>query len=503
MWETLKEFGKVVGRKLGLIESLNKLSDHKSIRVNEEAYSRIEKNKALYKGYYKEWHFLKYLSTNGTTIEREQMTMGMPKILAEKFASLVFNEGVSISIEDESIWKYVKPVVESNKFKRDFQRYLEYMFAFGGLAIEVYLDDIPKLAWAEAGAFFPLTTDTEEIDEAVIANVFHEDGKVYTLLKWHEWIADEQYRIKNELYESNSSDKIGDKVRLSKLFPDMEEEILFTGISRPLFVYLKPNIANNFDITSPLGIGVFENAYDTIRMLDVMYDFWYNEFRLGKRRVAVPHYLVKTGYQANGQPFNYFDDSEELFVAMNSGEMDDMQMKDLTVDLRVDQVIHSINALLDILSMQVGLSSGTFTFTPQGVKTATQVMSENSQTFRTRSSHLLIIEDALRDLIVTIYEVATMGVNGTKELNRDDISIDFNDGIFTDSQSMLDFYSQAVNHGLAPKREAIKRIFGLSEQEADAWLQRINIENLSGNVDVDEVIKDITLNGVLDNGIVD
>lgn len=489
MWQKIKGFVKEVGRRLGIVKNLEKVSDHKSINISEEQYADIERNKNLYAG--KPVH-LEYMGTK-TMIRRERMSLGMSKVVAKEMARLVFNEGIEIGVEEnkdiEKIdkseqWQLVEDVFSSNKFRREFQRYLEYMFAMGGMVIEVYTDgEKPKIAYADASAFFPLSNDSEEIDEAVIANTFNENGKYYTLLKWHEWgdWGEYNYRIKNELYEANNEDTIGDKVSLNKLYPDMEPETYF-NLEHALFVYVKPNEANNKYITSPLGISTFENAHDTIEMLDVMYDFWYNEFRLGKRKVAVPEYMVKTNYNANGAPYVTIDDSEELFVALNAGEMDDFEVKDLTIDIRSDQVIESIQALLDVLAMQVGLSVGTFTFTGQGVKTATQVVSENSKSYQTRSSHINTIEDGLRDLVMAVYEVAVMlddeGEYASLEpLERMDISIDFNDGVFQDRESLLDFYSKAYKGKLTPQKEAIKRVFKLSDEDAQAWVDDINQEN--------------------------
>lgn len=498
MWEQLKNIVRKVGRRLGIIQHLKDVTDHKRINVDENEYYRINLNKRIYSGFVEEWHRLEYRGTAGRLIQRKQKSLGMAKVISQKLAGLMLNEGIKISLAEKSKseqWDLISDVIESNKFKRELQRYVEYAMAMGGVAVEVYLDgDQPKLAYATADAFFPISQDTENIDEAVIANQFTKDGKVYTLLKWHEWES-ETYVVTNELYESNEYDEIGDKVPLSRLFPDMANKTHF-NISHPLFIYIKPNIANNKHITSPLGLSVFDNAHDTLEILDTMYDFWYNEFRLGKRRVAVPQALVKTHTGIDGQVFQYLDDSEELFVALNDGEMDEFAVKDLTVDIRSEQIIESIQSLLDILSVQVGLSAGTFTFTPKGLKTATQVVSENSETYRTRKSHLSIVEDALRDLIVMIYEVVTLDdASGREPLQREDISIDFNDGIFQDNESKLQFYTKAVEAGFVPLKEAIMAIFGKSEEEAEEWLEIIQREKAQASASVEEAVSELLITG--------
>jgi A118 family predicted phage portal protein len=384
------------------------------------------------------------------------------------------------------------------------------MFAMGGMVIEVYTDGVePKIAYADASAFFPLSNDSEEVDEAVIANTFNQDGKYYTLLKWHEWgewevrnedgeLEEFNYRIKNELYEANNSDTIGKKVNLKTLYPDMEPETYF-NLENALFIYIKPNEANNKYITSPLGISTFENAHDTLDMLDVMYDFWWNEFRMGKRKVAVPEYMVKTNANAYGAPYITIDDSEELFVALNAGEMEDFAIKDLTVDIRSEQVIESIQALLDLLAMQVGLSVGTFTFTGEGVKTATQVVSENSKSYQTRSSHINTIEDGLRDLVLAVYEVAVMLLDDNdplktaEPLERMDISIDFNDGVFNDQQSLLDFYLKAYNAGIIPLRVVIERVFKMSKEDAETWINEIGEDNIRERIRAQQATAEVEL----------
>lgn len=495
MWDFVKNTIRKVGRYLGLIQHLERIEDHKRINVSQSEYNKILLNKKLYANN-QSWRNLEYRSSTGRLISRQQKSLGMSKIIASKLASLVFNEGVDISLAETSsnkaVWDKISDTITSSKFKREFQRYLEYMFALGGVVVEAYLDgETAKVAYATADAVFPISQDTENIDEVVIANQFRKDGKVYTLLKWHEW-EDETYCITNELYESDNMDVLGDKVRLTKLFPDMEAKTRL-NISRPTFVYLKPNTANNKHITSPLGLSVYENVHDTLQMLDTMFDFWYTEFRLGKRRVAVPQMLVKTSFDIEGRPFNYIDDSEELFIALNSGEIDEMEVKDLTIDLRTDEVITSIQSLLDILSMQVGLSAGTFTFTAEGMKTATQVVSEQSETFRTRASHLSVIEDGLRDFIVSLSEIATL--DGGEPLTREEISIDFNDGVFQDKEAQADYYSQLYDKGLIPAKEVIMRLFGKSEEEAEEWLTQIADEQAQMSRAFEETLHGIQING--------
>ncbi|MDF4186030.1 hypothetical protein PV940_03145 [Ligilactobacillus salivarius] len=57
----------------------------------------------------------------------------------------------------------------------------------------------------------------------------------------------------------------------------------------------------------------------------------------------------------------------------------------------------------------MGFSSGTFSYDGQGVKTVTEVVSENSTTYQTRSSYLTQVELFLNQLVNAILEVASVG----------------------------------------------------------------------------------------------
>lgn len=466
-------FLKGVGVKLGLIKQLADISEHKGIVVNEEAYSRIAKNKQIYAGFVDEWHKVSYRTSEGLSKTRDMLTFGMGKVLAEKMATLIFNEKAQINIDDEAAREFVLDVLSSNGFHKNFQRYLEYGYALSGMAVKVYqYDGKVKLAYAVADAFYPLSNDSENIDEALFVSEEFKDGKYYTLLEWNEWEGP-VYVITNELFMSEVKGELGIKVPLATLYEDLEERTPINKLRRPLFVYFKLNSANNKDMTSPLGISIFENSYDTLYMLDYLYDFWHNEFQLGRRRIAVDRAMIKPFLDINGQQRTAFDPEETVFTAVNAEEMD---VKDLSVELRADDIISSINALLDILSMQVGFSSGTFNFDGKSMKTATEVVAENSATFQTKNSHETLVEEGIKELITTIVDVGKLYelYTGTNDF---EVAIDFDDSIAQDRTENMNYYSSGASLGLMPKVIAIQRIFDITEETAMEWLEMIKDES--------------------------
>uniref|UniRef100_UPI00129052C6 phage portal protein n=1 Tax=Streptococcus suis TaxID=1307 RepID=UPI00129052C6 len=142
-----------------------------------------------------------------------------------------------------------------------------------------------------------------------------------------------------------------------------------------------------------------------------------------------------------------------------------------------------INHFFVILEMQIKMSAGTFTFDGQGVKTATEVVSEDSLTYRTRNSHITMIEEFIKELIISVFELAskTIGQDG-KALYQgeipewNDIGLNFDDGIFTNKNAELDYWSKALSSGIVSKKHAIQKILNLPEKEAQRMLDEINQE---------------------------
>src|SRR5690625_2115857 len=423
--------------RLRILKGVESIAEHEDIAINEEMYSLIDQWKDLYRGYYEPWHHLEYKTVDGTKT-RKMDTLNMAKTSAAEMASLVFNEKCEISIGDNEndTAEFIFDVFKYNKFNKKFQDFLEYKFAMGGMIIKPYVeDDQVKLSFVTADCFIPISWQNETIREGVFINETQKGRKKYTLLEWHVW-ENGVYTVKNELYESETGADLGRKVSLDRLYPGLEPIVGMPKIKKPIFVYFKPNTANNFDTQSPLGISLYANALPVMKSIDTAFDSFHREFRLGKKRIIVPETMIRTVVDPETGAMNrYFDASDETYEAL-AGDMDDTEIKEISVELRVDEHIAAINALLNIFAMQTGFSSGTFTFDGESMKTATEVISEQSKTFKSKQSHEIIIEAGLIELIESILAIAEtyeLFVN-TEEL---EISVAFDDSIAEDKAAEI------------------------------------------------------------------
>ncbi len=466
---------------MGLLKSLKDITEHKKVNANDEDYKYIDVWKRLYQGHYAEWHNLNY-EHNGNQVNRRQLSMNLPKVTAKYMSKLLFNEKVKINIDDKAAEEFVLNVLKTNGFTKNMERYIEYGEAMGGFVIKVYHDGNKnvKVSFATADCMYPLSNDSENVDECVIANSFHKNNKYYTLLEWNEWQGD-VYTITTELYQSDDPNEIGGKVSLKLLFNDIEPIVPLPALTRPTFVYIKPNIANNKNLTSPLGISIYANALDTLKTLDLMFDSYYQEFKLGKKKVLVPSSFVKTAVNLDGSTTQYFDSTDEaFFLYQGDQDADGKSVKDISVEIRSTEFIESINAMLRIYAMQVGLSAGTFTFDENGLKTATEVVSEKSETYQTKNSHSQLIEQGIKEMIVSILEIGKLVKAYSGEVvELDTITVDFDDSIAQDEDTTINRYTNAKNQGMIPLKIALQRAWNITDAEAEEWKEEIEKDGQS------------------------
>ena len=265
---------------------------------------------------------------------------------------------------------------------------------------------------------------------------------------------------------------------MSELFPELPENVRYNTARVPMFRYFKPDVSNNIDRYSPLGVSVFSAAVDTLKALDVAFDSFAREFVLGKKRIIVPSSCIQTVVDVEtGAVKRYFDPDDEAYVALKCDDEKSLDIKDNTVELRVEEHVSAINALLDLLCFQVGLSSGAFSFNgSQGLKTATEVVSADSKTARTAKANKNLLQEFIQGIVES---VIALGVDlGDVPPSEDyGIVITMPDGVVIDDNTKIENNIKLVSAGLKSKVSAIMDIFGCEEEDALKELERISKES--------------------------
>lgn len=479
-------------------QTLKSINDHEKINIDPAELARIESNFSIYKG---DYPVVNYVNSAGHIKERQYMSINMMKLSASLLSGLVFNEQCEVVVSDakdeeektntfKSANDFIQHVFEHNDFKKNLAKYLEPMYATGGLTVRPYVDMSSgeiEFSWALANAFYPLRNNSNGISEGVMKSVTMkiEGGKefFYTLLEFHEW-ENGGYVITNELYKSDNKAEIGKRVPLGELYEGLQEETLIAGLTRPLFNYVTPNGFNNINPHSTLGLGITDNSKPTLQKINDTYDQFWWEIKMGQRTVFVSDYMLQTLPSENGMPpTQVFDPDTNVFKSMKMSNDEEM-VKDVTSDIRTEQYISAINQSLRTLEMELKLSVGTFSFDGKSMKTATEVISENDLTYRTRGDHVNEVEKFIKGLIVSVLELAKATTfNGGKLFTGDiptfeHIGVDFDDGVFQDRSALLSFYGKAKMFGLIPTVEIIQRVFKVPKETAEEWLQSIQSEQV-------------------------
>nr|WP_281734321.1 phage portal protein [Streptococcus lutetiensis]DAJ20700.1 MAG TPA: portal protein [Siphoviridae sp. ctWYg3] len=473
--------------------NLNSILDHPKIAVSQEEYSRIQHNLTYYQSKFDD---VEYINSEGDVKRRKFNHLPIARTASKKIASLVYNEQAEITSDNKSVDEFISYTLDNDRFNKNFERYLESGLALGGLAMRPYVDgDRIRVAFVQAPVFLPLQSNTQDVSNAaILTKAIKSEGRnnvYYTLVEFHEWVTadgNEQgstkdksyYRITNELYKSDISDALGQRVNLSELYPDLEPVTMFKDLSRPLFTYLKTPGMNNKDINSPLGLSIFDNAKTTIDFINRTYDEFMWEVKMGQRRVIIPEQLTKLTAQREDGSITFkrrFETDQNIYTQLGGGDMDANSIKDITTPIRSNDYITAISEGLKLFEMQIGVSAGMFSFDGKSMKTATEVVSENSDTYQMRNSIAALVEQSIKELCVSICELGkATGLYKGEIPELEDISVNLDDGVFTDRNAELAYWMQMVSAGFAPQRLGIQKTLNVSEEEAKDYLVEINGE---------------------------
>lgn len=483
--------------------------------------------KYLYRGMYRPWHVVPVTAVGAKPNETRQLfRLNTAKAVSAELASLVWGEECEFSVstagwqeqinEDgviinpDPLKDFIADVLRRNAFDEKMQELVEQGMALGGAAIKVWHDvrrdregnELPetgaiRLGYCMADQFVPIAWDNAQITEGVFISRRARKGWYYTRLEWHRWDG-ETYTITNELYKADmqrganadSQDILGIRcptAELQEMYPGLEPETV-VPVEESLFSYFRTPIANNIDNNSPLGVSIYANALETLHAIDICYDSFVTEFRLGKKKIIVPaRFLRAVTDPQTGRQVRYFDPTDETYVGVadddgNSG------VHDISVELRVEEHVEALNALLSILCLQLGFSANTFSFDRQGggLKTATEVVSENSKTYKTIKTVQNQLRPMLEHLVRNIIDVAILyGMEWEGKSVESlaaggyEVKITFDDGVTQDRQTNLNEGIMLVNSGLLSKYTFLtdrKYGQGMTEKDALAELKRIRQE---------------------------
>lgn len=444
--------------------------------VSQDFYDMIDLWKSWYDGDVRNFH--NYRVYNGMhRVRCRRYSMGMAKKVSEDWANLLMNEKVSITLEGEKEQEFFDNVCLDNNFAVKANEMQEMKAALGTVAyvprvVGAYVNADTgevsgsaggiKIDYCTAKDIIPLSWENGRVIECAFATRKTVQNNKYLYLQIHR-LVNNLYDIENVLYldqNENLSEVPKGNVHGFESVPD----VVHTGSAKPQFVIDRLNIANNFDISSPMGIAVFANAIDQLKGVDIAYDSYVNEFVLGKKRLMVKPESTK---DLDGEPV--FDPNDTVFYVLPEDSQNGSVIEQVDMDLRTQEHNAGIQDMLNVLSSKCGFGENHYKYDNSGVSTATQIISENSSMFRTIRKHEIILENALTELVRIILRLGNTYMNAG--LNEDvEISIDFDDSIIEDKPSEFSRDMQMLSAGILNPYEARMKWMNEDEETAKSAL---------------------------------
>lgn len=466
---------------MNIIKYLNKAGYD---TLNSGFYTLIDTWQSWYIGSVRKFH--RYKMWNGKEhVTCKRLSLGMAKKISEDIADLLLNERVRITIQDNNTSDFVMGVLNANNFFVVGNDYQERKAYTGTVAYVPYLNNIRidgngdiltgsgdvKINYVSAENIYPLSWCNGYISECAFVFPKVIGTKKYNHIQIHK-IQDDEYVIENHVVENTAG--AGKEIPVSewnslKGFESMTECVR-TGLKERQFVIDRLNIVNNWYGDNPMGIAIFANSLDVLQGIDSIYDSYINEFTLGKKRIFVAPEMLGTDLYGNP----VFDPDDVIFYQLPEGFLKDggKPIESVDMEIRAEQHEKGINDSLNMLSMKCGFGQNHYRFENGSIQTATQVISENSDMFRSINKHELILEPVLKELIRIIARLGK--VIGASTNPETEIVVDFDDSIIEDKQAERQSDRQDVSMGVMSLAEYRAKWYGETEEEAEKKLPEVN-----------------------------
>ncbi|MCD8356267.1 MAG: phage portal protein [Clostridia bacterium] len=425
-----------------------------------------------YKGYVENFH--KYSVNTGTkTVSVTRYSLGAAKMIAEDYANLLMNEKVKITA-DGAFATQLDTILQDNDFFVRANNLLELAFAIGTGALVEYkgVNETPVIDFVPGIMVYPLKWDMQHITECAFGSLIESgmDGATYYV---------QRHVLENGTYHIHNTylNKKGETIDL----PEGLEADIDTKCTVPTFQIIRPNIVNSYSLYNPMGMSVYGNAVDLLKAVDLVFDAYINEFSLGRTRMIVPTGIAKLTMQEDGTAKLSFDPNDVVTYAYDSKDSN-AKPEYIQPQLRADSFELGLQRNLNLLAKKCGLGNERYQFDTDGVKTATEVISEKSELYQSMKKHEILLRSALIGMGRALAQMC-----GYADAN---ITVDFDDSIIEDRGTLIQRHIDLTSAKLESRLTAIMEINHYSKAEAEKELAQIASEDSISGVPEDWFPKD-------------
>lgn len=364
---------------------------------------------------------------------------------------------------------------------------LEKALALGGMIIKPYFTEQGVyIDFVEQGQFYPLAYDNDRtIISIAFPDWFISDGYMYTKIEYQTFdaqantvtVLNKAYRAKiennNDIEEIND---IGDEYPLENIprwagLPT--EPKIVEQVERPLYGYFRVPLANNIDMSSPLGVSIFSPARKLIEYADRQFSRLDWEYEGGQIAIDVDPTAVDYQTTYYGNTMKMDECKNRLYRKIDLGQADTYQA--FAPALRDTNYNNGLNTYLMKIEDIIGISRGTLSQVEAEARTATEIKLLKQRTYITISNIQEALEKSIMDAVYAM-NVFTSIMKFAPEGDYD-TKVEWKDSVLTDTDTELNQKLQLVNAGVLSKAELRSWYTGETLESAKLAIDTMAKEN--------------------------
>lgn len=309
----------------------------------------------------------------------------------------------------------------------------------------------------DARGVLPLSWDEDGCTECAFASRAWVAGRPLHQLQLHvrataEGEATGTYHVLSYLFDED-----GHEVPL----PDGAEQDFDTGVTIPTFGLVTPGIGNVYSDGSAMGQSVCADAIGAVMLVDNAFDSISREIDSTKAKVFMSDDLFDVDQDADGNDVIRPMSPDDLVIRKVASNGVDSMLQIYAPAIRIDPLRTALDVALAELGDLTGFGEQYFRLEQRsGLRTATEVSSDNSALMRNVRKHEVVLGDAIEGVCEAA--LAYMGHPGVE------VSVDFDDSIITDTATEKSQFMAEVAAGIAEPWEYRERFYGESPEEAQA-----------------------------------
>lgn len=401
--------------------------------------------------------------------DKTTKTMNLPSVLASELARMATIEMKS-ELEGSKRAEFMNESYQ--KLITDIRPVTEFACAMGSICFKPYVaDDKIEIDCVKADSFLPVDYDSDgEVCGGAFVSRIIKGDKFYTRIEWH-YFADEIYKIKNAVYESNSKEALGNAVPFERVpeWENLEPLTEIKGIKHPLFSCFKMPFANHVDSSSPMGVSVFSRAVNLIEQADRQYSRLLWEFEGGE--LAIDASIDALRYDKKHQNGRLPKLNERLFRGLDVQNGDKDLYEVFSPALRDQSLINGLNEILIRIEDACGFARGTVSnLDNTAARTATELKNMKQRTYSLVCDTQKALKHALEGLVIAMEELCdlyNLAPSGTVNA-----SFEFDDSVIADRETEFKEKQQLVVAGIMQPWEFRAWYFGETEEEAKGKVQQ-------------------------------